>query len=451
MQPDQILCDRYQLQHLLGKAPGRQTWLAYDLSKQPAEAVVVKLLAFLEVQQWDDFRLFEREAQVLQQLRHPHIPRYRDSFTIEEPACWFGIVQDYVAGTSLKQKVEDGYHFSESQVRQIAVNVLHLLSYLHELSPSILHRDVKPSNLIWGDDNNFIYLVDFGAVQARAAREGATFTVVGTYGYAPLEQFGGRAVPASDLYGLGATLIYLLTGVSPAELPHEDLRIQFRDRVSIDPAFIDWIEVLVEPDVTKRFQSAREALESLRSPVSSRPTKALTILQPQLLRPPENTRVTIHRSAQALVIKIPSNHRSERFTVIPVVMVLGLMGQSAVPLLGMLAEPVKLLILALVVVVIGGVLYWEFLPTFVQFERTNFFIYKCPAKTTFELSHGSIQHIESVFHTVKTLNRSGHHHDEQRVVVIQTSFGEDCIGAGLSWEECRWLVDVIQDWLVQHQ
>jgi len=75
---------------------------------------------------------------------------------------------------------------------------------LHELSPPVLHRDIKPSNLIINSENN-VYLVDFGAVQSRGAVTGVTFTVVGTSGYAPLEQFWGRAVPGSDLYALGMT------------------------------------------------------------------------------------------------------------------------------------------------------------------------------------------------------------------------------------------------------
>ena len=71
----------------------------------------------------------------------------------------------------------------------------------------MLHRDIKPSNLILGEDEQ-VYLVDFGAVQDKVAPSCTTFTVVGTYGYTPMEQFGGRAVPASDLYALGATLIH---------------------------------------------------------------------------------------------------------------------------------------------------------------------------------------------------------------------------------------------------
>ncbi|BDI20362.1 hypothetical protein ANSO36C_61640 [Nostoc cf. commune SO-36] len=154
--------------------------------------------------------------------------------------------------------------FSEKQARKIAVEVLNILIYLHELNPGVLHRDIKPSNLIWGEDNR-IYLVDFGAVQDKAAREGVTFTVVGTYGYAPMEQFGGRAVAASDLYALGATLIHLLTGTSPCDLPQQDLRLQFADRVNLSPSFINWLQKLIEPAPEQRFTDAREALNVLKS------------------------------------------------------------------------------------------------------------------------------------------------------------------------------------------
>ncbi len=97
------------------------------------------------------------------------------------------------------------------------------------------------------------------------AREGVTFTVVGTYGYAPIEQFGGRAVAASDLYALGATLIHLLTGTSPSDLPQQDLRLQFADRVNLSPSFVSWLQKLIEPAPEQRFTNAREALNVLKS------------------------------------------------------------------------------------------------------------------------------------------------------------------------------------------
>ncbi|MGB7442418.1 MAG: serine/threonine-protein kinase [Coleofasciculaceae cyanobacterium] len=263
LQAEQILNERYQLKQKLGKNAMRQTWLAEDIGVSPPEKVVVKLLAFGGEVQWDDLRLFEREAQILKQLDHPRIPRYRDYFHVDDSSLWFGLVHEYIPGLSLKEHLSSK-RFSERQVRQIALEVLKILEYLHQLNPAVLHRDIKPSNLIWGEDEH-VYLVDFGAVQERAAQEGTTFTVVGTYGYAPMEQFGGKTVPASDLYGLGATLIHLLTGTAPAELPQRNLRICFQERISITPNLVSWIEKLTEPAPEERFKTAVEARLALES------------------------------------------------------------------------------------------------------------------------------------------------------------------------------------------
>ncbi|MEH1943239.1 MAG: serine/threonine-protein kinase [Nostoc sp.] len=266
LQAEQILQDRYQIQRQLGNNGIRQTWQALDLQASDGEnsTVVVKLLAFGGTVQWDDLKLFEREAQILKQLNHPRIPRYIDYFCIDDRTLWFALIQEYIPGESLKDKLAVGKRFSEKRARKIAVEVLNILTYLHELNPGVLHRDIKPSNLIWGEDNR-IYLVDFGAVQDKAAREGVTFTVVGTYGYAPMEQFGGRAVAASDLYALGATLIHLLTGTSPSDLPQQDLRLQFTDRVNLSPSFVSWLQKLIEPAPEQRFTSATQALNALKS------------------------------------------------------------------------------------------------------------------------------------------------------------------------------------------
>ncbi|MEG4109289.1 serine/threonine-protein kinase [Microcoleus sp. S13_C5] len=301
-----ILQERYQLQQRLGRtAAGHQTWLAVDLESQ--EQVTLKMLAFSPEMQWEELKLFEREAQVLQALNHPRIPCYRDYFSLEREAGaglpWFGLVQDYIPGFSLQELLEKGERFSEKKVRKIATEVLEILIYLHELSPPVLHRDIKPSNLIWGEDQQ-VYLVDFGAVQAQAAVTGVTFTVVGTSGYAPLEQFWGRAVVASDLYALGATLIHLLTGVTPADLPQKDSRIQFSDRVSVNPTLVSWIEKMTEIALEKRFSKAREALAALKSgKIQGAKLQIPTVWK--IAKPP-HCRIQVSKSATELNIKIPS-------------------------------------------------------------------------------------------------------------------------------------------------
>ncbi|MCG8367885.1 MAG: serine/threonine protein kinase [Pseudanabaenales cyanobacterium] len=299
-QVGQVLNDRYQLQERLGRDASRQTWLAVDLDAQPQTQVVVKLLALSPEMPWDECKLFEREAQVLQLLDHPRIPQYRDYFVLDHPVdsrfSWFSLVESYMPGKSLQQWLNLGYHFSEAQVKKIAVEVLAILVYLHELEPPVLHRDIKPSNLIWGKGQR-VYLVDFGAVQDKAAAEGATFTVVGTYGYVPMEQFGGRAEPASDLYALGATLIHLLTGVAPADLPQQDGRVQFGDRVNFDLGLLNWIGKLTEPNLTDRLSTARQALKALNH--------KHTLSPPITNRRPTGSQIQLHKSARQLKIEIP--------------------------------------------------------------------------------------------------------------------------------------------------
>jgi serine/threonine protein kinase len=299
MQTERCLNGRYQLQSSLGQNAGRQTWLAIDLDGDSPTPVIIKLLAFSPQMSWDEFKLFEREAQVLESLEHSRIPKYRDYFSLDrevgEGLCWFGLVQDYIPGKSLQQLLDEGVRFTEVQVRSIATQILEILIYLHDLNPPILHRDIKPSNLIL-DDLERVYLVDFGAVGDPTLLEGKTFTVVGTAGYAPLEQFWGKAVPASDLYALGATLIHLLTGISPADLPQHDLRVEFRDRVSLDRHFLEWIETLTNPDLNQRFSSATQALDALQAENFSRIVEKPKDSQVQLIQSPDNLVIQIPRS-----------------------------------------------------------------------------------------------------------------------------------------------------------
>ncbi len=254
------LRDRYRLTRQLGQNPVRQTWLAQDLYS--SDPVLVKLLMPIAAMGWQDFALFEREAQVLQQLDHPQIPCYRDYFSLQEEPAWFGLVQTYIQSHSLRESLDQGHRFSEPELIQIASQLLEILRYLHQLNPPVLHRDIKPSNVLM-DEERRIYLVDFGAVQLQPPAEGKTFTVVGTYGYTPMEQFGGRAVPASDLYALSCCLIHLATGSFPADLPQSDGHIQFETATTLSSAFGRWLHWLSEPSVGQRPTTAQTALRAL--------------------------------------------------------------------------------------------------------------------------------------------------------------------------------------------
>ena len=296
-----ILAERYEVQQQLGKQTGRQTLLARDLQTQ--ELVVIKQLFLGSDFEWQDLKLFEREAETLKALSHPAIPRYLDYLEIDEPESKsFALVQNYVEGKTLEEHLRAGRTFSESEVKELAKSLLAILSYLHEQNPPVIHRDIKPSNILLhsrsGHSVGQVYLVDFGSVQNQAAKFGGTITVVGTYGYMAPEQFGGRSVPASDLYGLGATLIYLITGLHPTELSQQDLKIQFADRTGhLNPNLIDWLEWMTEPSLGKRLSAAGEALQSLQN---SRPlNKNLMALHPQ------GSEIKLTKNSEFIEIIIP--------------------------------------------------------------------------------------------------------------------------------------------------
>jgi serine/threonine protein kinase len=297
----EVLCDRYQIQEQLGKRAGQQTLLARDLTT--GELVVVKLLSFGNDFEWEHLKLFEREAETLKALSHPAIPRYLDYLQIDLPTGkGFALVQTYVEGKSLEEHLKAGRKFTEASVKQLAKALLKILIYLHGLKPSVIHRDIKPSNILLtnrsGNRVGNVYLVDFGSVQTLAATEGGTITVVGTYGYMPPEQFGGRTVPASDLYSLGATLIYLVTGTHPADLPQKDGQIVFEQAANISPGFAYWLRGMVEPSLDRRFHSGTEALQAIKR----QPKRDVTDL---VANKPAGSKVLLASGADYLQIIIP--------------------------------------------------------------------------------------------------------------------------------------------------
>lgn len=283
---------RYQIQQQLGNNGGRRTLLAYDHEAQAP--VVIKLLTFDAEFEWDDLKLFEREAETLKSLSHPQIPRLLDFFEIDSPdeKC-VALVQSYIPGCSLADYLQAGRSFTEAEIKQLMTVLLEILAYLHRQSPPVVHRDIKPSNIILGDRSGNsiggVFLVDFGSVQTLVNANDHTVTIVGTYGHMPPEQFAGRTVPASDLYSVGVTAIALATQKSPTELPQKDLRIQFESSAQLNPAFTNWLKQMTAPNVGDRFPSSQAALNALKN-----------------LQQWNNTQLSLHQSNSTLKLIKPS-------------------------------------------------------------------------------------------------------------------------------------------------
>ena len=155
---------------------------------------------------WSGFQAYEDEIQVLQTLDHPGVPRYLDSFETHEGFC---MVQEYKAAASLAEP----RRWQPQDIKEIALKSLDILVYLQSQRRPVIHRDVKPENVLV-DDTLQVYLVDFGFASIGSGKVSVSSLVKGTLGFMPPEQlFNHQLTKASDLYGLGVTLICLLTGV----------------------------------------------------------------------------------------------------------------------------------------------------------------------------------------------------------------------------------------------
>jgi hypothetical protein len=227
----------------------------------PHETVAIKCFRVGEARAWKDVELAEREARTLASVDHPALPRYVEHF--EEDGVLY-LVMEKVEGESLAAVRARGARLGQGEVIRMLEDVGAALRYLHGRAPPIVHRDIKPGNVIHRPDGSFA-LVDFGAVRDRLRPAGGS-TVVGTFGYMAPEQFQGRASPRSDVYGLGATALAMLTGEEPEELPHEGLRIDVGSALArgTPRGLGRALEAMLAPDPDERVSSVDEALTMLR-------------------------------------------------------------------------------------------------------------------------------------------------------------------------------------------
>lgn len=252
----------YQIERELGhnSLGGRVTYLAKNTNSQ--KSVVIKQFQFAQLgASWAEYEAYEQEIKVLQSLNHPGIPRYLDSFQTDSGFC---MVQEYKNAESVANR-----SFVPPDIKQIALATLEILVYLQSRKPAIIHRDIKPENLLIDAELN-VYLVDFGFARLGGGNIAASSVVKGTMGFMPPEQmFNRQLTTASDLYGLGATLICLLTGtksVDVGNLIDANYSIHFRHLVPpLQQGWMNWLETMVAPRIQDRYKSAADALAVLKS------------------------------------------------------------------------------------------------------------------------------------------------------------------------------------------
>ncbi len=460
-QSGQVIGDRYRIIAPLGQGGMGITYEAEDLTNH--QPVAIKALSLRQLSDWKALELFEREAKVLATLNYPAIPKYLDYFQTDTSSDRrFYLVQELIAGKSLATLVQQGWHTDEAGVKQIALQVLEILNYLHRLNPPVIHRDIKPQNIIRQSDGQ-LFLVDFGAVQdmyRQTLLKSGTF--VGTYGYMPPEQFRGKAYFSSDLYGLGATLLFLLTHRSPADLPQTRMKIDVRDCVQISPQLADWLERMLEPAVEDRFGSAQAAMIALRDgkrAIAPPPESEFVHKQPK------GSRIRLKKTNQHLQVHIP-RQRFELQTLSIQLALLGIIpiaaGLQALFVEGFLLSSGVMLLWILGLVLLGGAcltlfsdlslenfssqeflrIYWPV--EFIEIDRQNLWLElrKFGRKDRISIPLSNVERVvlntESTADGIKIAN----------CAIFIT--GEDCrFGFGLTTVEKEWLVAELSDFLKQ--
>ncbi|MGL4881135.1 MAG: protein kinase domain-containing protein, partial [Waterburya sp.] len=262
-----ILGSRYKVLEYIAMGGFGKTYLAEDTQLPEKDRCVVKQLypsseepQFLSIAR----RLFKTEASTLHLLGdHDQIPKLLAYFEEEEK---FYLVQQYIAGQTLEKELDSETLWSETQVIELLRDVLNILEFIH--SKGVIHRDIKPDNLIRRHEDGKLVLVDFGTVkEVLKGQTNIELTVaVGTQGYMPTEQARGKPRPSSDLYALGMICIQALTGTFPLDLEEDaEGELIWEPLADVNPQLAKILTKMTKYHFKDRYQSATVVLQALDS------------------------------------------------------------------------------------------------------------------------------------------------------------------------------------------
>ncbi|MEJ6484874.1 YARHG domain-containing protein [Nostoc punctiforme UO1] len=298
----QLLNDRYQVIRTLGAGGFGETYLAEDTYMPSKRLCVVKQLRPIhnnpQIYQLVQER-FQREAAILEELggANDQIPALYAYFS---SGGQFYLVQEWVEGDTLTGKVQKQGLFSEGAVQELFMNLLPVLDYVH--SKHIVHRDIKPDNIIVRHRDGKPVLIDFGAIResmgtvVNSQGNPTSSIVIGTPGYMPSEQAAGRPVYSSDLYSLGMTIIYLLTGKQAQQLETDSQtgEIVWRQYAShVSPIIAGAIDKAIAYHPRDRYPTARAMLDTLQNIANPIPPTQPILTQPTIVSAPPPQTVAV--------------------------------------------------------------------------------------------------------------------------------------------------------------
>ncbi len=266
----ELFHDRYSIHRVLGRGGFGVTFLAQDAKLPGSPLCVIKQLCPkvnnpLTLRRAE--QRFEREATILGQLgSHAQVPRLLDYFEEDKE---FYLVQEYVKGWTLAKEVKREGMLSEIEVKRFLLEILPVLTYIHQ--HGVIHRDIKPPNILRSQEDGRLVLIDFGAVKeqfvdANMVTDRTSVThFVGTLGFAPAEQLALRPTYASDIFALGVTCLYMLTGKPPMEFSYDFAtgEVCWQNVVTVSDHFGRVLDRMLKVSLRDRFQSAMEIQRAL--------------------------------------------------------------------------------------------------------------------------------------------------------------------------------------------
>jgi serine/threonine-protein kinase len=311
-----LLNNRYQVIQVLGSGGFGETSLAEDIHLPSRRRFVIKELKPINHDPGTSQLIqqrFEREAAILENLGESsdQIPKLYAYFPENGK---FYLVQEWIEGQTLTNIIQSKGKLNETIVREILVSLLSVLDYVH--SKGIIHRDIKPDNIILRSHDHKPVLIDFGAVKEtirtviNPSGNPVQSIVIGTPGYMPSEQAIGRPVYATDIYSLGLTAIYLLTGKQPQELethPQTGQILWQQYAAGISPAMVQIITQAIEPRPSDRYTTASKMLYALKSGHNHISSHSPTTSATNILSQPTQA---IYSPAKTPVIKQVNNPTS---------------------------------------------------------------------------------------------------------------------------------------------
>jgi len=248
-----LLDERYRLEHVIAHGAIGTTYLATELASN--QQFAIKELSFARLDSFKTQELFAREARVLKQLAHPGIPACHDDFVwgIGKHQAFY-LVEEYIEGVTLEVHLKRSRP-SEREVLEMLLELARILAYLHSRTPRIIHRDIKPDNIMRREDGS-LALIDFGAVRDDALLPSGKLTITGTPGYMAPEQVRGVTSAASDVWAMGALAVTMFTRESPSQFIEAEGTFAWRDAVEnqVSQGGLALLEAMLQPSPGERIE-----------------------------------------------------------------------------------------------------------------------------------------------------------------------------------------------------